>query len=98
MNLFHKAEFAANLPKVPMHDYGVTIIRPLIYVSEAEIKEFAKMYGFARVTCQCPVGQNSMRKQTEQLLSVIEETFPNLRENLSQASFAYASDKALKKK
>ena len=81
-----------------MHDYGVTIIRPLIYVSEAEIKEFAKMYGFARVTCQCPVGQNSMRKQTEQLLSVIEETFPNLRENLSQASFAYASDKALKKK
>ncbi len=98
MNLFHKAEFAANLPKVPMHDYGVTIIRPLIYVSEDEIKEFAKMYGFARVTCQCPVGQNSMRKQTEQLLSLIEETFPNLRENLSQASFTYASDKALKKK
>jgi tRNA(Ile)-lysidine synthase TilS/MesJ len=98
MNLFHKAEFAANLPKVPMHDYGVTIIRPLIYVSEDEIKEFAKMYGFARVTCQCPVGQNSMRKQTEQLLSLIEETFPNARENLSQASFTYASDKALKKK
>lgn len=97
MNLFHKAEFAANLPKVPMHDYGITIVRPLIYISEQEIKEFAKMHGFARVTCQCPVGQNSMRKQTEQLISYIEETFPNLRENLSQASFTYASDKALKK-
>jgi len=70
----------------------------LIYVSEDEIKEFAKMYGFARVTCRCPVGQNSMRKKTEQLLSLIEETFPNLRANLSQASFTYASDKALKKK
>jgi tRNA(Ile)-lysidine synthase TilS/MesJ len=97
MNLFHKAEFAANLPKVPMHDYGVTIIRPLIYISEQEIKEFAKLYGFARVTCQCPVGQNSLRKQTENLISFIEETFPNLRENLSQASFTYASDKALRK-
>lgn len=97
MNLFHKAEFAANLPKVPMHDYGVTIIRPLIYISEQEIKEFAKLYGFSRVTCQCPVGQNSLRKQTENLISLMEDTFPNLRENLSQASFTYASDKALRK-
>lgn len=96
MNLLHKAEFAANLPKVPMHDYGVTIIRPLIYVSEQEIRDFSKLYGFNRITCQCPVGQNSLRKQTESLLSVLEETFPNARENLSQASFTYASNKALK--
>ena len=67
MNLFHKAEFAANLPKVTMYDYGVTIIRPLIYTSEKEIKEFAKLYGFNRITCQCPVGQNSLRKQTDSL-------------------------------
>ena len=33
MNLFHKAEFAANLPKIFMYDYGVTIILPLIYSS-----------------------------------------------------------------
>jgi len=98
MNLFHKAELAANLPKVPMHDYGVTIIRPLIYVSEKDIWEFAKLYGFARITCQCPVGQTSLRKQTERILSSLEETFPNIRENLSQASFQYASDKALRKR
>lgn len=94
MNLLHKAEFAANLPKVPMHDYGVTIIRPLIYISENEIREFAKQYGFARIVCQCPVGQNSMRKQTAQLLEQIEDIFPNARENLSQASLQYGSDKA----
>jgi tRNA 2-thiocytidine biosynthesis protein TtcA len=98
MNLFHKAEFAANLPKVPMHDYGVTIIRPFIYVPEQDIKEFAKLHGFARITCQCPVGQNSLRKQTEKWIKELEETFPNLRQNLSQASFQYASDKALRKK
>lgn len=98
MNLFHKAEFAANLPKVPMYDYGVTIIRPLIYVAEDQIKEFAKLYGFNRVTCQCPVGQDSLRKQTADIISHLEETFPNIRNNLSQASFTYASDKALRKK
>jgi tRNA 2-thiocytidine biosynthesis protein TtcA len=95
MNLLHKAEFAALLPKVPMHDYGVTIIRPLIYVSEAEIREFAKMYGFSRIVCQCPVGQDSMRRKTETLIGELEELFPNARENLAQAAFTYGSHKAL---
>ncbi len=98
MNLLHKAEFAANLPKITLYDYGVTLIRPLIYASEQDIKKFSALYGFNRITCQCPVGQNSLRKQTENLLSYIEDIFPNARENLSLASFQYASDKALRKK
>jgi tRNA 2-thiocytidine biosynthesis protein TtcA len=95
MNLLHKAEFAANLPKVPMFDYGVTIIRPLIYATEQEIREFAKLHGFARITCQCPVGQNSLRKQTEKMLGEIERIFPNARENLARAAHEYGSTKAL---
>ncbi|NNM44344.1 MAG: tRNA 2-thiocytidine biosynthesis protein TtcA, partial [Chlamydiae bacterium] len=94
MNLLHKAEFAGNLPKIEMYDYGVTIIRPLIYISENEIREFAKHYGFARITCQCPVGQESLRKKTENLLKTLEEYFPNARTNLSQASLEYGSNKA----
>ncbi len=97
MNLLHKAEFAANLPKVPMHDFGVTIIRPLIYVPEADLGAFAKMYGFARIVCQCPVGQNSLRRSTQLLIDQITEVFPNARENLAQASFQYGSDKASRK-
>ena len=95
MNLLHKAEFAAMLPKVPMHNYGITLIRPLIFISEEEIKEFASMYGFTRITCQCPVGQNSMRKTTKNLLEELEKVFPNAKENLSQASLLYGSNKAL---
>lgn len=95
MNLLHKAEFAANLAKVPMQTYGITIIRPLIYVPEEDLREFAKLYGFARIVCQCPVGQNSLRRETSKLLSVIEETFPNARENLAQASLQYGSQKAI---
>ncbi len=95
MNLMHKGEFAGNLPKVPMHDYGVTIIRPLIYIAEQEILDFAKMYHFARITCQCPVGQESLRRDVKDLLKLLEETFPNVRTNLAQASHQYGSDKAI---
>lgn len=94
MNLLHKAEFAANLPKVPMHDYGITIIRPLIYIAEDSIREFAKQYGFARITCQCPVGQNSKRKVVEQIIRDIEAHFPHARGNLARAGLLYGSDKA----
>jgi tRNA 2-thiocytidine biosynthesis protein TtcA len=95
MNLLHKGEFAAMLPKIPMHDYGVTIIRPLIYVSEEEILEFAKMYGFTRVVCQCPVGQTSMRKRTKELIASLDKEFPNAQNNLSLASLRYGSKKAM---
>lgn len=94
MNLLHKAEFAANLPKVHMHDYGVTIIRPLIYIAEEEIREFAKLHGFQRIVCRCPVGQDSMRKKTAQLLEEIERLFPNAKENLAQAGRLFGSHKA----
>lgn len=97
MNLFHKAEFCGNLPKLHMHDYGVTIIRPLTYVAEVDIRRFAEQNEFARIMCRCPVGQHSMRKQTESLIKEIEVLFPNARENIAKAGRTYGSDKARKK-
>lgn len=95
MNLLHKGEFAGNLPKIHMYDYGVTILRPLIFVSEADIRTFAQQQGFMRITCQCPVGQESMRRKTEDLVKVLEEIYPNARENLARAGLCYGSQKAL---
>ncbi len=94
LNLLHKAEFAANLPKVHMEAYGVTIIRPLIYIDEESIKTFAKHYGFARISCQCPVGQNSKRKVVDQILKDLEVHFPHVRGNLARAGLLYGSNKA----
>ncbi len=95
LNLLHKAEFAPNMPKITLYDYGVTIIRPLIYIPEKEILNFAKLYGFARITCQCPVGNHSKRKEVKKLLMQMEEIFPNAMTNLAQAAHMYGSKKAL---
>lgn len=96
MNLLHKGEFAGNLPKLRMQVYGVTIIRPLIYIREEELRIFAQQQGFARVTCRCPVGQRSMRKKVDNLLNDIESLYPNARENIARAGLLYGSDKASK--
>lgn len=96
MNLLHKGEFAGNLPKITMAEYGVTIIRPLIYISEQEIRTFAEQHQFARIMCQCPVGQNSMRRQVDRLLDHMEAIYPNVRANVARAGLLYGSDKASK--
>ncbi|MCP5507209.1 MAG: tRNA 2-thiocytidine biosynthesis protein TtcA [Chlamydiales bacterium] len=95
MNLLQKAEFAANQPKIPMIDYGVTIIRPLIYASEEDIRIFARQHGFLRILCQCPVGAKSLRKKVEELLRDMEALCPNARHNIAKAGLQYGSDKAL---
>lgn len=97
MNLLHKGEFAGNLPKIKMHDYGMTIIRPLIYLAENDIRTFAEKYGFKRIMCRCPVGQNSMRRQVDRLLGEIEAFYPEARANIARAGLLYGSDKASRK-
>jgi len=96
LNLLHKGEFAANLPKLFMYRYGVTIIRPLIYVAERMIYEFAKFHGFARRVCRCPVGQGSKRKEVKGLIERLESAFPNTSANLARAALKYGSQKAKK--
>ena len=97
MNLLHKGEFAGNLPKLKMIDFGVTIIRPLIYIAEEDLRNFAKAHGFARISCQCPVGQRSKRKEVDALFGELEALYPNARANVANAGLQYGSDKARKK-
>ncbi|MDP1836042.1 MAG: tRNA 2-thiocytidine biosynthesis TtcA family protein [Chlamydiales bacterium] len=94
MNLFHKGSFEGMLPKITMHAYGVTILRPMIYIAEADVRKFAEQQGFARIMCRCPVGQNSMRKQVDDLLNDIEGMYPHVRSNVANAGLRLGTRKA----
>lgn len=83
MNLLHKAEFAGMLPVVDMVNFGITILRPLIFIPEDLIRKFAKESGFARITCRCPV--ISLRTKTEEALKTLETIFPQARHNIALA-------------
>ena len=83
------------MPKIHMKHYGITIVRPLIYVAEDDIRAFAKHEGFMRIMCRCPVGQNSLRKRAKDVLEEMELTFPKARHNLALAALTHGSKKAL---
>lgn len=96
MNVLHKGEFAGMLPKLFMKDYGVTIIRPMVYLSEKEIFSFASRCHYARITCQCPVGQDSKRKQTKELIEHMTDIFPHSLDNLASVARKHALPKAMR--
>lgn len=98
LNLFHKGEFASMLPKLYMHDYEVTIIRPLILIDEKDIITFAKQNNFLRFSCQCPNAKNSKRNEIKNLLLQLKDMYPHINTNLSHAALIYGSDKAKEKK
>lgn len=94
LNLFQKGEFASMLAKIKMHKFGITIIRPLIYVEQKEIIKFAQHYDFLRARCNCPRGVHSYRKKVDDLINEIEKIFPHLKANLATSALLYGSDKA----
>lgn len=96
LNLCQKGSFEGNLPKVPMIGYGVTIIRPLIFVEENDILAFAQSSGFARIMCQCPVGQNSKRKKMKTFIKSLQIEFPHAKKCLAHNVLEKGSKKALR--
>ncbi len=94
LNLLQKGEFKGMLPKIKMYKFGITIIRPLIYIRENDIKTFASFYEFMRIRCNCPRSGSSNRKLVDNLLNYMEEIFPKARSNLALSSHLYGSHKA----
>ena len=66
-------------------DNGITsVIRPLVYVTEAQIIEFAGLRGFPVVCCRCPAcGEADMqRKRMKRLISDLAREIPHIRQSI----------------
>lgn len=69
-------------------DNGVTtVIRPLVYVAEADIIEFSRQAELPVVCCRCPVcGTADMqRKKMKRLLKDLEKDIPHVKQSLLKA-------------
>ena len=93
MNLLHKGKLNAMHPSLYMKHYGIVIIRPLIFVRERMIIQYVKEKSLLRVMCKCPIGAQSLRFQTKQLMNELVRTFPNSESNLLHVALQhYALD------
>lgn len=73
MNMTEKGNLSTMIPKMTYEKWPVTIIRPLVYVSEKRIIEHAKQNGYFGFTCTCDYQENSTRKTARERLEFLSD-------------------------
>ena len=68
MNMLERGELSTMPPKLSYKNYPVTILRPLCYVGEKTLVDYALQKGFASSVCTCDYQDNSGRKKARLLL------------------------------
>jgi len=87
LNQFYSGQLKAMPPKL-FSDVGRNIvIRPMIYLKEADIAKYADAKKFPIIYCKCPVynDQNMKRKQIKKLLAELEIKNPGTKSNILTA-------------
>lgn len=83
LSLFYEGRLSTMQPKSFMSRSGVTLIRPMIYLSEKDISGLAKTLPV--VHNPCPANKHTERESMKQLLAELSETYPNLAEKFANA-------------
>ena len=86
LNLFHHAKLSAMPPKLRSDDGRHVVIRPLAYVSEADIGAYAQARAFPIIPCTlCGSQDNLQRRQVAQMLQQWERDHPGRIDQIGRA-------------
>jgi Predicted ATPase of the PP-loop superfamily implicated in cell cycle control len=69
-------------PKSLMEKNNITLIRPMVYISEYMIKSVAKKYNFPIITNPCPADKKTKREDVKNLIEELNDRIPGFKENL----------------
>ena len=78
LNLLYNGEISAMNPRQELFEGKITVIRPLCYVEEKIIKQFARENGFPQQVCSCPFGGDSKRRYVKDLIAETERRTPRI--------------------
>ena len=87
LNLFFEGSLKAMPAKLVSDDGAHVVIRPLVYVGEAEARQYTKERGLPIVSCCCPVcGDLGLKRQrVKRLLAELEVEHPEIKHSMLKA-------------
>ena len=87
MNQFYSGTIAAMSPKLKADNDIHTVIRPLVYIEEPLIKQWAETTNVPQVDCSCPqlARRDQKREQTKLLVRSLQQDNPLLKKSLLRA-------------
>ncbi|MDP6581940.1 MAG: tRNA 2-thiocytidine(32) synthetase TtcA [Vicinamibacterales bacterium] len=87
LNLFFAGALKAMPARLVSDDRRHVVIRPLVYVSEEEARDYARMAGLPVIGCCCPAcGDLSLQRQrVKRLLLDLEREHPGVKQSMLKA-------------
>ena len=96
MNMFYAGEISTMQPSQSFFDGRFTIIRPLAYTEEDDIRRFARQQGLPSFDNPCPSAGRSRRKAVKEMLDGFYRTNRKIKGNLFRAMHHVNSDYLLR--
>lgn len=85
LSMIFEGRFYSFSPQTYLDDTALTVIRPMIYVSEAEVKGFQNKYQLPIVKNPCPMDGNTKREYVKSLIRQMNLDHPGVKNRLFHA-------------
>ncbi len=92
LSLFYEGRISCFKPVTYLDRMDITLIRPLLYTPERNIRTLAKKLNRPIVHTPCPADGNTKRQEVKELIQTLEKQIPQLRERVFGAMQRYPLD------
>ena len=89
MNLLFEGRIGCFQPVTDLDRTGITQIRPMLYIHEKTVDNFAKRMELPIIENRCPVDKETKREEVKQLIYTMAQTYPDLKERIFGAMQRY---------
>ena len=89
MSLLFEGRISCFQPVTELDRTGITQIRPMLYIHEKTVDNFALREGLPVIANRCPVDKTTKREEVKQLIYDLSQTYPDLKERIFGAMQRY---------
>ena len=85
LSLFYEGRFHCFSPVTYLDRSNIIVIRPLVYMNEADVVGFIRRYNIPVVKSPCPVDKKTKREYVHQLVRDLNKDIPSVRNRMFTA-------------
>ena len=82
LNILYSGNISTMLPKQPLFDGKLDLIRPLAYLEKEEVVEIGERAGLIPIPNYCPLGDDTRREMVRTYLSTIYRDDPDAKRSI----------------
>lgn len=83
MSLFYSGQLTTFTPVTYLNRTNITVIRPLVYFREQELRDAVKLHDFTPVPSPCPHDGETIRQTVKELIAKLDDKIPTLYAHLA---------------